>query len=408
MKLSKRGQTTNMIRNYLHTSESVTEGHPDKLCDQISDAVIDHFLSQDPYSQVRVECAVSKAIVFIAARFASEANVDFTRLARKMIQRIGYDHPDFNPRSCSILTSPQAMAINAADRFDEREMSDSEIAKIKAKNQVTVFGFACSHTSALMPLPIVLAHGVTRRLTELRKDGTLPYLMPDAKVQVGIEFSERKPSRVHSITMEIHTKEKRPSLDIIKKELTRHAIRPSLSGENMSLDRKARILINPNGPYPGGPMNHSGLTGRKNAVDTYGEYSRHSGKALSGKDPMRIDRIGAYAARYAAKNIIAAGLADECEVIISYATGETQPVTLLAQSFGTGRISDDRLSELLYECFDFRPAAVLKQFGLRRLPSTSPTGFYQHVASYGHFGRSDIELPWEETDKADLLCSAVK
>jgi S-adenosylmethionine synthetase len=392
-----------MIRNYMHTSESVTEGHPDKLCDQISDAVIDHFLSQDPYSRVRVECAVSKAIVFIAARFASEANVDFTRIARKMIQRIGYDHPDFNPKSCSILTSPQVIAIDPADQFDEMRMSDSEIAGVKAKNQVTVFGFACNHTSAFMPLPIVLAHGVTRRLTELRKDGTLPYLMPDGKVQVGIDFVDRKPRRVHSITMEIHIKKKSPSLDVITKELIQRAVKPTLASENMKTDRKTRILINPEGPYSGGPMNHSGLTGRKNAVDTYGEYSRHSGKALSGKDPMRIDRIGAYAARYAAKNIIAAGLADECEVVLSYATGETEPVTLLAQSFGTGRVSDDRFSKLLRESFDFRPAAVLRQFRLRRLPSASPVGFYQHVASYGHFGRSDIQLPWEETDRADAL-----
>jgi S-adenosylmethionine synthetase len=394
-----------MMRNYLHTSESVTEGHPDKLCDQISDAVIDHFLSQDPYSRVRVECAVSKAIVFIAARFASEANVDFTRLARKVIQRIGYDHPDFNPRSCSILTSPQAMAIDDADRFDEMQMSDADMEAVKAKNQVTVFGFACSHTSSYMPLPIVLAHGVARRLTELRKDGTLPYLMPDGKVQVGIEFLNRKPSRVYSITLEIHTKKKCPQADIIKAELIQRALKPVLASEKMETDRKTRILINPEGPYAGGPMNHSGLTGRKNAVDTYGEYSRHSGKALSGKDPMRIDRIGAYAARYAAKNIIAAHLADECEVVLSYATGETRPVTLLVQSFGTGTISDDRLAELLHECFDFRPAAVLKQFQLRRLPSASPTGFYQHLASYGHFGRADIELPWEMTDKADSLRS---
>jgi S-adenosylmethionine synthetase len=395
-----------MIRNFMFTSESVTEGHPDKLCDQISDTIVDHLLSQDPFARVRAECAVSRAIVFIAARFASTANIDFTRLARKVIQRIGYDHPDFNPRSCSILTSPQVLPLDEASRFDEAAMSDAEIDAIAAKNQVTVFGFACNHTKVLMPLPIVLAHRMARQLTAARRDKSMPYLMPDGKVQVGIEFKDRKPRRVHSITMEVHLQDKGPDARELAADITGRVVGPALSTEGVAMDDRTRILINPDGPYSGGPMNHSGLTGRKNAVDTYGEYARHSGKVLSGKDPMRIDRVGAYAARYAAKNIVAARLADECEVVLSYATGVTRPVTLMAQAFGTGRISDDGITALLQDHFDFRPAAILRQFRLRHLAAENPAGFYQHLAAYGHFGRDDLVLPWEMTDKAEVLQSA--
>jgi S-adenosylmethionine synthetase len=394
-----------MIRNFMFTSESVTQGHPDKLCDQISDAIVDHFLSQDPFARVRAECAVARAIVFIAARFASTANIDFTRLARKVIQHIGYDHPEFNPRSCSILTSPQALPMNPAARFDAGELSDAQIDAIPARNQVTVFGFACSHTRVLMPLPIVLAHRMARQLDAVRLDKTLPYLMPDGKVQVGIEFQDRRPARVHSVTLEVHLQEKAPDESALAKDIRRWVVEPALSNEDVALDERTRILVNPDGPYAGGPMNHSGLTGRKNAVDTYGEFARHSGKVLSGKDPLRIDRAGAYAARYAAKNIVAAQLADECEVVLSYATGETRPVTLMVQTFGTGRISDDKITALLHDHFDFRPAAILRQFRLGRLAADAPAGFFRHLAAYGHFGRDDLALPWELTDKAASLRS---
>ena len=396
-----------MIPNFMFTSESVTEGHPDKLCDQISDTIVDHFLSQDPLARVRAECAVARSIVFIAARFASSANIDFTRLARKVIQRIGYDHPDFNPKSCSILTSPQVLPTDSANRFDETVLTDAEIDAIPARNQVTVFGFACDHTKVLLPLPIVLAHRMARHLATARRVKTMPYLMPDGKVQVGIEFQDRRPFRVHSITFELHMQGKAPGTKELAREITNRVVQPALETEGVSMDERTRILINPNGSYAGGPMNHSGLTGRKNAVDTYGEYARHSGKVLSGKDPQRIDRAGAYAARYAAKNVVAAGLAEECEVVLSYATGETRPVTLLAQTFGTGRISDDKITALLHAHFDFRPAAILNQFRLRHLASNAPTGFYQHLAAYGHFGRDDLVLPWERTDQAETLRSAV-
>jgi S-adenosylmethionine synthetase len=257
-----------------------------------------------------------------------------------------------------------------------------------------------------MPLPIVLAHRMARRLSAARREATMPYLMPDGKVQVGIEFKDRKPLRVHSITLEVHLQDKSPDAGDLAKDITRQVVQPALQSEGVDMDERTRIVINPDGPYSGGPMNHSGLTGRKNAVDTYGEYARHSGKVLSGKDPMRIERVGAYAARYAAKNIVAARLAEECEVVLSYATGETRPVTLMAQTFDTGRIPDDKITALLHAHFDFRPAAILKQFRLRHLASDSPTGFYQHLAAYGHFGRDDLKLPWERIDMADALRSA--
>jgi S-adenosylmethionine synthetase len=397
-----------MINNFMFTSESVTEGHPDKLCDQISDAIVDHFLSQDPTARVRAECAVAKAIVFIAARFASTANIDFARLARKVIQRIGYDHPDFNPRSCSILTSPLALPVDPAQNFDEYQLSDAQVEELAARNQVIAFGFACNHTDQLMPLPIVLAHRIARRLTDVRKQKILPYILPDAKAQVGIEFLQRKPHRIHSITIEAHIDRRQgPTEEALRKDLQELVVEPVFTAGKIAPDSKTALIINPDGIYNGGPMNHSGLTGRKNAVDTYGEFARQTSKALSGKGPNRIDRIAVYAARYAAKNIVAAGLAEECEVMLSYAAGMTRPITLIAQTFGTGALPDLRITELLQDSFDFRPAAILRQFGLRRLPQNNPLGFYQRLAAYGHFGRDDMELPWERIDRAEQLKSAL-
>jgi S-adenosylmethionine synthetase len=397
-----------MIQNFMYTSESVTEGHPDKLCDQISDAIVDHFLTQDPGARVRAECAVAKAIVFIAARFSSTANIDFARLARKVIQRIGYNHPDFNPLTCSILTSPLALPVNPERCNDESRLSDAEIEAIPAKNQVTAFGFACNQTEQLMPLPIFLAHRIARRLTDVRKEKLLPYVMPDGKAQVGVEFKSRKPDRIHSITIEIHTDESQtPDAPTLRRDLLEHVLKPVFEREPLKPDSKSVLTINPDGIYHGGPMNHSGLTGRKNAVDTYGEFAHQGSKALSGKDPGRIDRSAAYAARYAAKNIVAAGLAAECEVMLSYAAGVTRPITLIAQTFGTGSISDEVITLMLQECFDFRPAAILKNFALRQLPRRNPLGFYQNLATYGHFGRGDMVLPWEQTDKVEELRHAL-
>ncbi len=386
------------------TSESVTEGHPDKLCDQISDAVIDHFLMQDPYAKVRAECAVSSAVVFIAARFSSDATVDFSNVARRVIDQIGYHQKDFNAKTCSILTSIQQASPDPYRLFREHEISEEEIDRIAVKNQVTVFGFACDQTPTLMPLPIWLAHKLARRLSTVRHKDTLPYLMPDGKVQVGVEYRDRKPHRIHSVTITAsQEKATEPDLETLHKDLMKHVVHPAFEGDEIRPDKDTRVFVNPDGTFMGGPSTHSGLTGRKNAIDTYGEYSRHSGKALSGKDPLRIDRVGAYAARHAAKNVVAADLAAACEITVSYSIGLTRPVSMYVETNGTGRIPDDQIMERVRECFDFRLAGILKRFNLRHLPSMHPEGFYQKLAAYGHFGRTDLELPWERTDRVHAL-----
>ncbi len=396
-----------MMRNFLFTSESVTEGHPDKICDQISDAVVDHLLSQDPYSRVRAECAISSAIVFIAARFRSEGNIDFTRLARKVIRQIGYDRPDFNARICSILTSPQALPVNTADRFDEQKLSAQEIDAVAVQNQVNVFGYACNQSPAGMPLPIFLAHRLSQRLSRVRHTKELPYLEPDGRVQVGIVYENRRPQSLHSINITAG-QDPRHAMDQkrFREEIFETVIRPAMADAPLPMGNHTLVAINPEGAYTGGPTHHSGLTGRKNAIDTYGEFSRHSGKALSGKDPLRIDRTGAYAARHAAKNIVAAGLAEECELMLSYSIGHARPVSMVLDTFGTGRMADSKIGALVEKVFDFRLAGILKNFRLRHLPAENPGGLYQKLASYGHFGRQDMEVPWEKTDKAALLAQA--
>jgi S-adenosylmethionine synthetase len=396
-----------MKKDFVFISESVTEGHPDKLCDQISDAIVDDYLRQDPYARIRTECAVSSAVVFIAARYSSSATVDLSRMARKVIEQVGYDQEDFNARMCSILTIPQERPLDPKSRFDERELSEKALNKIPVRNQVTVFGFACEQTPTLMPLPIWLAHKLSRQLSAVRLQGTLPYLMPDGRVQVGVEFKNRRPHRIYSITVEASQKKLRePSLKRLHGDILEAVIRPVFKTEEVKLDKKTRIFVNPDGPVVvGGPSYHSGLTGRKSAVDTYGEYARHSGKALSGKDPLRIDRAGAYVARYAAKNVVAAGLASECEVTLSYALGVPQPVSMQLDTMGTGKIPDSDIGALVKKHFNFRLGGILKEFDLRYLPSMNGGGFYQKLAAYGHVGRMDLDLPWERTDKAPLLTS---
>lgn len=394
-----------MKKDFMFTSESVTEGHPDKLCDQISDALVDHFLQQDPFSRVIAECAVATSIVFIAARFASNASVDFPNIARQVISRIGYDQHAFNGKTCSILTSLKELPDEEYCCFDERKLTEEEIEGIPVKNQVTVFGFACNHTPALMPLPIWLAHKLSRKLTSVRLQKILPYLAPDGKTQVGVEFRDSKPHRIHSITV-IASQNRlgEPYADNLRDDIKEAVIDSAFYDEPIKPDENTRIFVNPDGPFiMGGPAVHSGLTGRKNAIDTYGEYSRHSGSALSGKDPMRIDRIGAYAARYAAKNVVAAGLADECEVQLSYSIGLSRPVSVQAETFGTGAIPDSEIAEAIERHFDFRLAGIVRQFNLRRLPFIVKGGFYKKLAVYGHVGRMDIGLPWEITDKAAML-----
>jgi len=393
-----------MKKDFMFTSESVTEGHPDKLCDQISDAIVDHFLQKDPCSRVIAECAVSTAIVFIAARFSSAESIDFSNIARQVISQVGYDQNTFNAKTCSVLTSLKELPAEKCS-FDEKTLDDKAIDRITVKNQVNVFGFACNQTSALMPLPIWLARKLSRRLASARLQKILTYLSPDGKTQVGIEYRNRKPKRIHSITViASQNQEDTPNLKQLRDEIRQAVIEQVFLDEEVQPDAKTRIFVNPDGPFIiGGPSVHSGLTGRKNAIDTYGEYSRHSGAALSGKDPMRIDRVGAYAARYAAKNVVVAGLADECEVQLSYSIGLARPVSIQVETFGTGKISDEAIAALVEQHFDFRLAAIVKQFSLRHLPSIVKGGFYRKLAAYGHVGRMDIGLPWELTDRASLL-----
>jgi S-adenosylmethionine synthetase len=394
-----------MHKDFMFTSESVTEGHPDKLCDQISDAVVDHFLQQDPLARVRVECAVSTGILFVAARFDSSAVVDIPGIARQVIHQVGYQEPDFNAKTCSIMTSASEVPPSRYRFFDEKRLTDEEIEQIPVKNQVTVFGFACTQTSALIPLPIWLAHKLARRLAAARLQRQLLYLAPDGKTQVGVEYRERRPHRIHSITLVASQKaEGAPGPKTMQDELLDAVIKPVFADEEVKPDADTRIFINPDGPLvTGGPSVHSGLTGRKNAIDTYGEYSRHSGSALSGKDPLRIDRVGAYAARYAAKNVVAAGLAGECEVQLSYSIGLSRPVSIQVQTFGTGKLPDAEIAARIETLFDFRLGGILRQFNLRHLPSVLKGGFYKKLAAYGHVGRMDIGLPWETTDRVEPL-----
>lgn len=393
-----------MRQDFMFTSESVTEGHPDKLCDQISDAIVDRFLQHDPLARVIAECAVAASIVFIAARFSSHAAVDFSRIARDTIDLTGYRDEGFNSRTCSIVTSLREIPPERESFFPDRELSDEEIERIPVRNQANVFGFACRQTPSFLPLPIWLAHRLARRLTAVRLEAILPRLAPDGKTQVGVEYRNRRPARIHSITVVASQEEKEPGLERLREEIRAAVIAPVFAEEEIRPDDGTRIFVNPDGPLcPGGPSVHSGLTGRKNAVDTYGEYSRHSGAALSGKDPLRIDRVGAYAARHAAKNIVAAGLADECEVQLSYSIGLSRPVSVQVQTFGTGVVDDTELAALVERTFDFRLAAIVSRFNLRHLPGRVGGGFYRRLAAYGHMGRMDMGLPWEVTDRAALL-----
>ncbi len=394
-----------MQMDFIFASESATSGHPDKLCDQISDAIVDHFLEQDEQSIIRAECAVATAVLFVAARFASKATVDIARIARKVIKKVGYEQEDFNSKTCSILTSIKDLPPDDSARFDPYTLSDEEMDRIHVNQQGTLFGYACSQTPALMPLPISLAHKIAMRIDSVRQQNVLPYIAPDAKTQVGIEYKDRKPWRIHSVSIAVSqlshaVQTPRRLYDDIREAV----IGPAFKDEPVRPDERTKIFINPAGVMMlGGPSVHSGLTGRKNATDTYGEYSRYSGSALSGKDPLRIDRVGAYAARYAAKNVVAAGLAEECEVQLSYSIGLSHPVSIQVDTFNTGRIPDGEISALIKKHFNFRLAAIIREFDLRRLPAKTKGGFYRRLAVYGHVGRTDIDLPWEKTDKAPIL-----
>jgi len=386
----------------LFTSESVTEGHPDKICDQISDAVLDAFLEVDPYARVACEVSVATGLVLVIGEISTKADyVDIPAIVRNTIREIGYVRAKygFDATTCAVLTSLNeqspdiAQGVNVALEAREGGQIDPEEA-IGAGDQGLMFGFATNETEELMPMPIALAHRLARRLAEVRKNGTLPYLRPDGKTQVTVEYEGDKPVRIDTIVISTQHHED-VTQEQIHADIKEHVIRPVVPAE--FLDEATRYFINPTGRFViGGPQGDAGLTGRKIIVDTYGGYARHGGGAFSGKDPTKVDRSAAYAARYVAKNIVAAGLADKVEIQLAYAIGVAQPVSINVDTFGTGKVSESKLVEIIRSHFDLRPAGIIKMLDLRR-------PIYKQTAAYGHFGRTDLDLPWERTDKAEAL-----
>ncbi len=410
-----------MSKRYLFTSESVTEGHPDKVCDQISDTIIDALLAQDPASRVAAEVVVNTGLVLITGEITTNAQVNFVDLARKKIAEIGYTDADngFSYNSCAVLValdeqSPDISQGVTAAQEQRHALSDDELDKIGAGDQGLMFGFACNETPELMPLPISLAHRISRRLAAVRKTGDLTYLRPDGKTQVSVAYEDGKPVGIDTIlvsTQHDATIGELTDNDAvqakIKADLWEAVIQPVFTDIDIKPDDNTRFLVNPTGKFVvGGPQGDAGLTGRKIIVDTYGGYSRHGGGAFSGKDPTKVDRSAAYAARYVAKNIVAAGLADKCEVQVSYAIGVARPVSVMLDTFGTGKVNEEELLEIVNQLFELRPAGIIQTFNLRGLPGERGGRFYQDVAAYGHFGRSDLDLPWEQTDKAAILKEA--
>lgn len=386
----------------LFSSESVTEGHPDKICDQISDAILDAIIEQDPYARVACETIVTTGLVLVMGEITTQCYVDIPKVVRSTVSKIGYNRAKygFDSDTCSVLTSIDeqspdiAMGVDKAleDKLGVR--NDAVIESIGAGDQGMMFGFACNETPELMPMPIALAHKLTKRLAEVRKNGDLGYLRPDGKSQVTIEYEDDKPIRVDTVVV---STQHSPDVDheTLEADIIEHVVRAVIPA--YLLDDKTRFLINPTGRFViGGPQGDSGLTGRKIIVDTYGGYSRHGGGSFSGKDPTKVDRSAAYAARYAAKNIVAAGLADKCEIELAYAIGVAHPVSIMVDTFGTGKIPDEKITELIRINFDLRPAAIIEMLNLRR-------PIYAKTATYGHFGRTDIDAPWEKTDRAESL-----
>ena len=391
----------------LFTSESVTEGHPDKIADQISDAVLDAIFAQDPNARVACETALTTGLVLVMGEISTNCYVDINKTVRDTINEIGYNAPEygFDGHSCGVIVALDeqsadiAMGVDKALEAKKGEMKEDEIEAIGAGDQGMMFGFACDETPELMPMPISLAHRLSRRLAEVRKNGTLSYLRPDGKTQVTVEYDGETPVRVDAVVVSTQHAET-VTQEQIHDDIMEHVIKPIIP-ENL-LDENTKYFINPTGRFViGGPVGDAGLTGRKIIVDTYGGYASHGGGAFSGKDPTKVDRSAAYAARYVAKNIVAAGLAKKCEIELAYAIGVAEPVSILVNTHGTGVVSDERLVEIVRENFDLRPAGIIKMLDLRR-------PIYKQTAAYGHFGRVDVELPWEKTDKVEALKAAVK
>jgi S-adenosylmethionine synthetase len=390
---------------YLFTSESVTEGHPDKMCDQISDAVVDACLAADPRSRVACEVATKTGFVMLLGEITTTTFVDFDKLVRKVVNDIGYDdsRKGFDGNTCAVQAAIAqqsgdiAMGVDKALEAKTGEVTDEEIEQIGAGDQGMMFGFACNETDVLMPMPIYLAHKLTRRLSEVRKNGTLPWLRPDGKSQVTVEYHHGRPARVDTVLISTqHAPE--ISQEEIRAAIIEHVINPVIPAE--LLNGKVNIYVNPTGRFViGGPMGDAGVTGRKIIVDTYGGMGRHGGGAFSGKDPTKVDRSAAYAARWVAKNVVAAGLAERCEIQVAYAIGVAYPLSINVETFGTGVISDEEIAKAIEKVFDLRPGAIIRDLDLRK-------PIYQQVAAYGHFGRDDLDLTWERTNKVDDLRKA--
>ncbi len=387
----------------LFTSESVTEGHPDKVCDAISDAILDECMRQDPMSRVACETMSCTGFVMVTGEITTKAYVDIQKVVRDTVNEIGYTRSEygFDGNTCAVMVAIDeqsadiAMGVDKALEARENRMSDAEIEAIGAGDQGMMFGYATNETPELMPYPIALAHKLCKKLTDVRKDGTLKYLRPDGKSQVSVEYDENgKPARLEAIVISTQHDDD-VTQEQIHKDIRQYVIDPVVSKE--LIDDKTNIFINPTGRFViGGPHGDAGLTGRKIIVDTYGGYARHGGGAFSGKDCTKVDRSAAYAARYVAKNIVASGLADKCEIQLSYAIGVAQPTSVMVDTAGTGKVSDEKLVDIIRENFDLRPAGIIKMLDLRR-------PIYKQTAAYGHFGRTDVELPWEKTDKVEAL-----